>query len=223
MVQVLISVNHGYTYSAPDTAPLFTFYEPREPPRIARLLPAYGRLGGGPPNTVTVLGHNFAPTGRALACRFGAHEVTAEFVNVSAVRCVPPAAARAVTVPFSVTHAYDPYGDNGPPGRSKCRPLATRAPQLSFAPCASSARAWRLWAARHSQSEAQPPGAPPRSQLLERTAHFSAFDRPGPPGWPLPPLSIDPQTGHAVPGLGLAHVGAGRLALNWGGRPLPQP
>ena len=35
-------------------------------------------------------------------------------------------------------------------------PLAV--PQLVFAPCsnASSGRAWRLWAARHSQSEAQP-------------------------------------------------------------------
>ena len=30
---------------------------------------------------------------------------------------------------------------------------------LQLAPCASSARAWRLWAARHSQSEAQPLGA----------------------------------------------------------------
>ena len=27
---VLISVNHGYTYSDPATAPTFTFYEPRE-------------------------------------------------------------------------------------------------------------------------------------------------------------------------------------------------
>ena len=54
-------------------------------------------------------------------------------------------------------------------------PLAV--PQL--APCASSGRAWRLWAARHSQSEAQPLGAQPRPQLLERAAsnvaHFAAF------------------------------------------------
>ena len=42
----------------------------------------------------------------------------------------------------------------------KLSPLAV--PQL--APCASSGRAWRLWAARHSQSEAQPlvPQPPPR-------------------------------------------------------------
>ena len=38
-----------------------------------------------------------------------------------------------------------------------CPPLA--APQLGS--CTSSARAWRRWAARHSQSEAQPLGAPP--------------------------------------------------------------
>ena len=36
--------------------------------------------------------------------------------------------------------------------------VALAAPQLT--PCASSARAWRLWAAQHSQSEAQPLGAP---------------------------------------------------------------
>ena len=33
---------------------------------------------------------------------------------------------------------------------------ALAAPQL--APCASSARAWRIWAARHSQGEAPPTG-----------------------------------------------------------------
>ena len=48
-----------------------------------------------------------APTGRALACRFGEQVVTAEFVNVSVVRCVPPAIARPTTVPFSVAHDYE--------------------------------------------------------------------------------------------------------------------
>ena len=33
--------------------------------------------------------------------------VTAEFVNVSVVRCVPPAIARPTTVPFSVAHDYE--------------------------------------------------------------------------------------------------------------------
>ena len=89
---MLISVNHGYTYSDPATAPSFTFYEPRQPPTIARLQPAYGRLDGGPSAAVTVRGHNFAPTGRALACRFGDRAVIAEFVNVSTVHRPPPAA-----------------------------------------------------------------------------------------------------------------------------------
>ena len=33
--------------------------------------------------------------------------------------------------------------------------------------CASSGRVWRLWAARYSQSEAQPLGAQPPPQLLD--------------------------------------------------------
>ena len=68
------------------------------------VLPALSRSG----NTVTVHGRNFAPTGRGLACRFGSLKVTAIFINVSAVRCVPPAARRAATVAFSVSHAFDP-------------------------------------------------------------------------------------------------------------------
>ena len=39
-----------------------------------------------------------------------------------------------------------------------------------LASCASSARARRLWAARHSWSEAQPVGSQPRPQLLELAA-----------------------------------------------------
>ena len=59
-------------------------------------------------------------------------------------------------------------------------------PQL--APCASPARAWRLWAARHSQGEAQPPGAqppgaqpPPRGlkRAASKVVYFTAFDRLG--------------------------------------------
>ena len=64
-------------------------------------------LDGGAASAVTVRGANFAPTGRALACRFGEQVVTAEFVNVSVVRCVPPATARPTTVPFSVAHDYE--------------------------------------------------------------------------------------------------------------------
>ena len=55
------------------------------------------------------------------------------------------------------------------------------APELDS--CTSSERAWRLCAARHSQGEDQPLGAPPRPQLLERAASkvadLTAFDRAG--------------------------------------------
>eukprot|EP00964_Phaeocystis_antarctica_P119064 scaffold82805_cov49-Phaeocystis_antarctica.AAC.2 len=55
------------------------------------------------------------------------------------------------------------------------------APQLG--PCTSSGRAWRLRAARHSQEEAGPQGAPPLPRVLEqaasKAAHFPAFDYPG--------------------------------------------
>ena len=59
-------MNHGYTYSAPATAPTFTFYEPRKPPTIIQLEPAYGSLDGGASNAVTVRGTNFAPTGQEI-------------------------------------------------------------------------------------------------------------------------------------------------------------
>ena len=52
------------------------------------------------------------------------------------------------------------------------------APELAF--CAFSGRAWWLWAARHSQSEAQPLGAPPPPRGLKRAASevadATAFD-----------------------------------------------
>ena len=55
------------------------------------------------------------------------------------------------------------------------------APQLGSS--ASSGRAWRLWAARHSQEEAGPPGAQPLPWVLElaasKSAHFPAFDHSG--------------------------------------------
>ena len=58
-------------------------------------------------------------------------------------------------------------------------PLAV--PRLGF--CASSGRARRLWAARHSQEEAGPLGAQPLPRVLELTAskvaHFAAFDHTG--------------------------------------------
>eukprot|EP00964_Phaeocystis_antarctica_P097732 scaffold63814_cov63-Phaeocystis_antarctica.AAC.2 len=54
-------------------------------------------------------------------------------------------------------------------------------PQLGS--CASSGRAWRLWAARHSQEEAGPLGAQPLPRVLERAvtkaADVTAFDRSG--------------------------------------------
>ena len=54
-------------------------------------------------------------------------------------------------------------------------------PQLG--PCGSLGRSWRLQAARHSQSEAQPLGAQPPPRGLKRTAakvtDFTAFDYVG--------------------------------------------
>ena len=46
------------------------------------------------------------------------------------------------------------------------------APQLGSS--ASSGRSWRLWAARHSQGEAQPLGAQPLPRLLVRAASKAA-------------------------------------------------
>ena len=58
---------------------------------------------------------------------------------------------------------------------------ALAVPQLGS--CASSGRAWRLWAARHSQGEAQPLGAQPVPRVLERAtcraAYFTAFHLSG--------------------------------------------
>ena len=52
-----------------------------------------------------------------------------------------------------------------------------------LAPCASSGRAWRLWAARHFQEEAESLGAQPLPQVLElaasKVADFTAFDHAG--------------------------------------------
>ena len=40
--------------------------------------------------------------------------------------------------------------------------------------CASSGHAWRLWAAQHSQEEAEPLGAQPLPRMLERAASHDA-------------------------------------------------
>ena len=57
-------------------------------------------------------------------------------------------------------------------------PLAV--PELGFS--AFSGRAWRLWAAQHSNAEASPLGAQPLPRVLElaaaKAAHFIAFDHP---------------------------------------------
>ena len=72
-----------------------------------------------------------------------------------------------------------PYLDsyNNVTSSSMVKVPALAAPQL--APGASSARAWRIWAAPHSQGGSQPLGAQPRPQLLERAApkvgHLTAF------------------------------------------------
>eukprot|EP00964_Phaeocystis_antarctica_P027959 scaffold15763_cov50-Phaeocystis_antarctica.AAC.1 len=63
-------------------------------------------------------------------------------------------------------------------------PRSSMAKALSWqAPCASSGRAWQLWAAQHSQEEAGPLGAQPLSGVLElaasKAADFTAFDHAG--------------------------------------------
>ena len=50
---------------------------------------------------------------------------------------------------------------------------ALAAPELVS--CGSSVCAWRLWAARHSQSKAQPLGSQPRPQVLELAASSGQF------------------------------------------------
>ena len=71
-----------------------------------------------------------------------------------------------------VIGAYFHYsgGWSSAPAGSKCPPLA--APQLGS--CTSSGRAWRLWAARHSQEEANPLGAQPLPRVLELAASKAA-------------------------------------------------
>ena len=63
---------------------------------------------------------------------------------------------------------------------------ALAAPQLGS--CASSGRAWRLWAARHSQEEAGPLGAQPLPRLPEpaasKAAHFHRV-------WPIQKLQTE--------------------------------
>ena len=63
-------------------------------------------------------------------------------------------------------------GQGGARRRSmvKVPPLAV--PQLGS--CASSGRAWRRWAARHSQEDGGPLGAPPPPRVLERAASKAA-------------------------------------------------
>ena len=78
---VVISANRGHTFSSAAGAPLFTFYEPDSPPVISSVAPAYGPLAGGTPNAVLLRGSNFAPTGAALACRFGDVVVAVAFFN----------------------------------------------------------------------------------------------------------------------------------------------
>ena len=88
----------------------------------------------------------------------------------------------------------------------QCAVWAT--PQLGS--CASSGRAWRLWAARYSQGEAQPlntgsaTGHPPLPRLIElvasKVADFTAFDHSG----ALPALAqqfcvVAPQTASGWP------------------------
>ena len=69
-------------------------------------------------------------------------------------------------------------------------------PQL--VPCGSSGRAWRLWAAQHSQGEGWPLGSQPLPQVLEpassRVAGFTRFIA-------LAHLNLEPGRGILTPTL----------------------
>ena len=75
----------------------------------------------------------------------------------------------------SASSLDEPHGQRLP----SYHPLGGMVPQ--FAPCASSGRARRPLAARHSQGEAQPPGAPPRPRGLKRAGsevtECASFDK----------------------------------------------
>ena len=55
---------------------------------------------------IAIVGDNFAPTGLALACLWGARVTSATFINVSAVACAPPAVNAPQTVGVSLATAY---------------------------------------------------------------------------------------------------------------------
>ena len=82
--------------------------------------------------------------------------------------------------PFASAPVLAYHVDRATGARQHAQRAPSAVPQL--APCsnASSARAWWPWAARHSQSEAQPLGTQPPPQVLERAASkvagFTAFD-----------------------------------------------
>ena len=79
---------------------------------------------------------------------------------------IPEATLKKWSSDPQVTYDAETATKTGEAAWPKC-PLgsaALAAPQLGS--CASSGRAWRLWAARHSQREAEPLGTPPQSRAL---------------------------------------------------------
>ena len=87
----------------------------------------------------------------------------ADFVIKSSSECDAVERIGELTGGKKVDLCFEVIGSN-----SMVKMPSLAVPQL--APCASSARAWRPRAARHSQSEARPLGAPPPPQGLERAA-----------------------------------------------------
>ena len=74
------------------------------------------------------------------------------------------------------------------PGAAMCTWEENIPRRRTSLPCAPSARAWRLWAASYSQSEAQPLCAQPLTRepkgAASKVAHFTAFERLGYRGVP---------------------------------------
>ena len=130
---------------------------------------------------------------RALATDYREEPLALLHLSADANEANGLASAQLETALFDIMDEAQQLGQSAP--------LA--GPQLGF--CASSGCAWRLWAARYSQGEAQPLGAtplgaPPPPRALERAAckaaDFSAF---GPPGMTHCP-SLDMLTpSHLIP------------------------
>ena len=101
-----------------------------------------------------------------------------------------------------MTIAYDRSGGGFFTASQHGRSAVWAVPPL-LGSCASSGRAWRLWAARCSQGKAGPLGAQPVPRLLElvafKVADSTAFDRPGAPAVAKGASQLGRESRHELP------------------------